>query len=73
MLFRSAGGGVKQGCIHGATDPTGSEVDADGLTVPDYAATIYHLLGIDWDKTLLAGARPVKIIKDGEVAQALLA
>ncbi|HEV2392873.1 MAG TPA: DUF1501 domain-containing protein [Verrucomicrobiae bacterium] len=68
-----AGGGVKQGCIHGATDPTGSEVDADGLTVPDYAATIYHLLGIDWDKTLLAGARPVKIIKDGEVAQALLA
>ena len=47
--------------------------DEDPLTVPDYAATIYHLLGIDWEKTLLAGARPVKIIKDGEIARGLLA
>jgi Protein of unknown function (DUF1501) len=68
-----AGGGIKRGCIHGATDPTGTEVDSDPLTVPDYAATIYHLLGIDFEKTLKAGARPVKIVKDGEVAQPILA
>lgn len=68
-----AGGGMKQGYVHGATDPTGSEVDSDPLTVPDYAATIYSLLGIDYEKTLLAGARPVKIIKDGEIAKSLLA
>jgi hypothetical protein len=68
-----AGGGLKQGLVHGATDPTGTEPDSDPLTVPDYAATIYHLLGIDWEKTLLAGARPVKIIKDGEIAKGLLA
>lgn len=68
-----AGGGMKQGYIHGATDPTGSEVDSDPLTVPDYAATIYSLLGIDWEKTLLAGTRPVKIVKDGEIARGLLA
>ncbi len=68
-----AGGGIKRGCVHGATDPTGSEVDSDPLEVPDYAATIYHLLGVDWEKTLLAGARPVKIVKDGEVAKGLLA
>jgi len=68
-----AGGGMKQGYVHGSTDPTGSEVDSDPLTVPDYAATIYSLLGIDWEKTLLAGARPVKIVKDGEVARGLLA
>lgn len=68
-----AGGGIKQGYVHGATDPTGSEVDSDPLTVPDYAATIYSLLGIDWEKTLLAGTRPVKIVKDGEVARGLLA
>jgi uncharacterized protein (DUF1501 family) len=68
-----AGGGVKAGYVHGATDPTGSEVDSDPLTVPDYAATVYHLLGIDYEKTLMAGARPVKIIKDGEIAKALLA
>jgi hypothetical protein len=68
-----AGGGIKKGTVHGATDPTGSEPQDDPLTVPDYAATVYHLLGIDWDKTLLAGARPVKIIKDGEIAKGLLA
>ncbi len=68
-----AGGGIKQGCVHGSTDATGTEPDNDPLTVPDYAATVYHLLGIDYEKTLLAGARPVKIVKDGEIAKALLA
>ena len=68
-----AGGGMKAGYVHGATDPTGTEVDTDPLAVPDYAATIYHLLGIDFEKTLLAGTRPVKIVKDGEVAKGLLA
>jgi hypothetical protein len=68
-----AGGGLKQGLVHGSTDPTGTEPDSDPLTVPDYAATIYSLLGIDFEKTLLAGTRPVKIVKDGEVARGLLA
>ena len=68
-----AGGGIKQGYVHGSTDPTGSEPDSDPLTVPDYAATVYNLLGVDYEKTLMAGARPVKIIKDGEIARGLLA
>lgn len=68
-----AGGGIKQGYVHGSTDPTGGEPDNDPLTVTDYAATIYHLLGIDFEKALLAGTRPVKIVKDGEVAKGLLA
>jgi Protein of unknown function (DUF1501) len=68
-----AGGGIKQGLVHGSTDPTGSEPDSDPLQVPDYAATVYQLLGIDYEKPLMAGTRPVKIIKDGEVAKALLA
>jgi hypothetical protein len=68
-----AGGGIKKGSVHGATDPTGSEPEDDPLTVPDYAATVYHLMGIDWDKTLMAGARPVKIVKDAEIARGLLA
>jgi uncharacterized protein DUF1501 len=68
-----AGGGIKQGYVHGSTDPTGSEPDSDPLTVPDYAATVYNLLGVDYEKTLMAGARPVKIIKDGEIAKGLLA
>jgi hypothetical protein len=68
-----AGGGIKRGCVVGATDPTGSEAESDPLEVPDYAATIYQLLGIDYEKTLLAGNRPVKIVKDGEAAKGLLA
>jgi uncharacterized protein DUF1501 len=68
-----AGGGIKQGCVHGATDATGSEPDEDPLNVQDYAATVYSLLGIDYEKALLAGTRPVKIVKDGEVAKGLLA
>ncbi len=68
-----AGGGIKRGCVHGATDLTGTEPESDPLSVPDYAATVYHLLGINWEKTLLAGTRPVKIIKDGEAVQGLLA
>jgi hypothetical protein len=68
-----AGGGIKQGYVHGATDMTGVEPDADPLNVTDYAATIYHLLGVDFEKALLAGSRPVKILKDAEVARALLA
>jgi Protein of unknown function (DUF1501) len=68
-----AGGGIKQGYVHGSTDPTGTEPDENPLTVPDYAATVYNLLGIDFEKTLLAGNRPVKIIKDGEVAGGILA
>jgi hypothetical protein len=52
---------------------TGVEPDADPLNVTDYAATIYHLLGVDFEKALLAGSRPVKILKDAEVARALLA
>lgn len=69
-----AGGGIKQGLVHGASDPTGGEVDSDALTVPDFAATIYHQLGIDIDKALLApGNRPIKIVKDGTPAKELLA
>ncbi|MGA2660030.1 MAG: DUF1501 domain-containing protein, partial [Verrucomicrobiota bacterium] len=68
-----AGGDIKRGCVVGATDPTGSEAESDPLEVPDYAATIYQLLGIDYEKTLLAGNRPVKIVKDGEAAKGLLA
>jgi hypothetical protein len=68
-----AGGGIKKGCVYGATDPTGSEPDNEPLNVADYAATVYHLLGIDYEKTLMAGSRPVKIVKDGDVVKGLLA
>lgn len=69
-----AGGGIKRGHVHGSSDTTGGEPDQDPLTVPDWAQTVYHLLGIDPEKDLIApGNRPIKIVKDGQVIEELLA
>lgn len=69
-----AGGGVKRGLVHGASDATGSEPESNPLSVPDLAATVYHQLGIDPDKVLYApGPRPIGIVKDGTVVKDLIA
>jgi hypothetical protein len=69
-----AGGGVKRGLVHGSSNATGSEPENDPLTVEDFAATMYHLIGIDHEKDLIApGNRPLKIVKDGNVVKELLA
>jgi uncharacterized protein (DUF1501 family) len=69
-----AGGGVKRGYVHGSSDATGGEPDSDPLSVEDYAATIFHQIGIDPDKTLMTpGGRPQYIVKDGHVVKDLLA
>jgi uncharacterized protein (DUF1501 family) len=69
-----AGGGIKKGTVYGSSDPTGGEPDNDPLKVEDFAATVYHQLGIDYEKNLIApGNRPIRIVKDGEVVKDLLA
>ncbi|MBI3192236.1 MAG: DUF1501 domain-containing protein, partial [Pedosphaera parvula] len=45
-----AGGGVKGGCVHGATDDWGFAAVEGKLDVPDFHATILHLLGFDHEK-----------------------
>ena len=42
-----AGGGVKPGMVHGATDDFGYNITQDPVHVHDLHATILHLLGID--------------------------
>ena len=42
-----AGGGVKRGHVHGASDKTGSFPDRDGVRPEDLSATMFSLLGID--------------------------
>jgi hypothetical protein len=42
-----AGGGIKGGISHGATDELGYEAVHDVVHVHDFHATILHLLGID--------------------------
>ena len=45
-----AGAGVKGGHHHGASDDVGYGVVEDEVTIPDFHATILHLLGIDHEK-----------------------
>ena len=42
-----AGAGVKAGHIHGATDEFGYAAVEDRVSVPDFHATVLHLLGLD--------------------------
>lgn len=42
-----AGGGVKGGYVHGASDRMGAYPDSDAVTLEDLSATMYYLLGID--------------------------
>ena len=42
-----AGGGVRAGHVHGATDDFGFNIVADGVHVHDLNATLLHLLGFD--------------------------
>jgi hypothetical protein len=68
-----AGGGIKKGQIYGASDATATEPAKDPLSVEDMATTVYNQLGIVADKELMApGGRPVEIVKDGKVVEALL-
>jgi hypothetical protein len=45
-----AGGGVKGGIAHGATDDVGARVAEKEVHVHDFHATILHLLGFDHEK-----------------------
>ena len=45
-----AGGGVKGGTVHGATDEFGFKAVEDVVTVHDLHATILHLLGFDHER-----------------------
>jgi hypothetical protein len=45
-----AGAGVKKGCRYGVTDEVGYFVAENKTTIPDFHATILHLLGLDHEK-----------------------
>lgn len=69
-----AGGGVRKGIVHGSSDATSSEPETDAVSVEDFAATIYHQIGVTPEKMLMSpGDRPVPIVKDGKVVEAVLA
>ena len=68
-----AGGGIKGGIVHGATDELGYTAVEDVVHVHDLHATMLHLLGIDHDAfsvkfqgldARLTGVEGAKVIKD---------
>lgn len=69
-----AGGGFTRGQFYGASDATGGEPARDAVPLENLLHTIYHQLGIDANKELLAfGTRPIEIVKGGKLVEGLLA
>jgi hypothetical protein len=70
-----AGGGVKGGYVHGATDELGFEAVENKMHVHDLHATVLHLLGFDHEKlTYRYAGRDFRLTDiHGEVAKDILA
>jgi uncharacterized protein (DUF1501 family) len=69
-----AGGGIRAGIAHGATDDQGATVVRDPVTVPNLMATICQRMGVAPDHTERSpGGRPIAVTESGSVVRALLA
>jgi uncharacterized protein (DUF1501 family) len=70
-----AGGGVKAGHIHGATDELGYEAVSGKVHIHDLHATILHLLGLDHERlTYRHGGRDYRLTDvKGNVVREILA
>jgi len=68
-----AGGGVQKGLVYGKSNALAAEVEEDKVGVADLATTVYHQIGINADKELMApGGRPIEIAAEGRVIEELL-
>jgi hypothetical protein len=69
-----AGGGVRGGIVHGATDARGEAVAEQPVKVPDLFATVAWQLGVDPSETATSsGGRPIAVTDGGSVIRSLLA
>ncbi|MBS0263650.1 MAG: DUF1501 domain-containing protein [Planctomycetes bacterium] len=68
-----AGAGIKAGTIHGATDELGFAAVENKVSVPDWHATILHLLGMHHEQLFiemnglnerLTGVNPARVVKE---------
>lgn len=68
-----AGGGVHRGAIVGSSGATATEPEDCPISPEDLATTIYHQLGIEAGKELMApGARPIEIVDGGKVRREIV-
>jgi hypothetical protein len=67
-----AGGGIQGGQVYGATDASGGSIADNGVTVPDFNATIAYALGLPIDKVIDSpSGRPFRIADKGRPITAL--
>lgn len=75
MVAWLAGGGVRGGYLHGATDELGFAAVEDRVSVPDFHATLLHLLGLHHEDLFVerTGLREkLTGVGEAQVVQALL-
>jgi uncharacterized protein (DUF1501 family) len=63
-----AGGGIKGGQVHGATDADGKDVKDSPVSEGDLFATIYTALGVNPRARHYAGTRPIWATPEGSKA-----
>ena len=69
-----AGGGIKAGHIHGASDKIGARPQSDPVTPAEIIATIYRCLGIPSDLELHDQfQRPLTVVPNGRPIEGVLA
>jgi hypothetical protein len=69
-----AGGGIKAGHVHGASDRIGARPSRNPVTPGDIVATMYHCLGVEPDTEMHDRlARPFPLVPAGSVIREVLA
>jgi uncharacterized protein (DUF1501 family) len=69
-----AGGGVKAGYAHGTSDALAAEPDSDPVTPQQFAATMYHLIGISpRTKLMTPDLRPVEVVYEADAIEEIIA
>jgi uncharacterized protein (DUF1501 family) len=67
-----AGGGVRGGVVHGATDERGAVVTRDPVRIADLYATVATQMGVAPDKVVMAAGRPIAVTDKGKAIASLV-
>jgi hypothetical protein len=67
-----AGGGIKGGVVHGSSDKYAAYPATNPTAPADLAATVYHCLGIDPERTITDKLNRPMTLCEGEVIKAVL-